>query len=69
MKPFVRNGYSSIFSAVAVATAVAMAAPGPALADYAVTLTLWKHEHPPRLPLDHVIIDEFQKQNQTSRSI
>ena len=63
MQPFVRNGYSSILRAVAVAAAVAMAAPGPALADNAVTLTLWMHEHPPRLPLDHVIIDEFQKQN------
>lgn len=69
MQPFVRNGYSSILSAVAVAAAVAMAAPGPALAENAVTLTLWMHEHPPRLPLDHVIIDEFQKQIQTSRSI
>lgn len=65
MQPFVRNGYSSIPTAVAVAVAaaVAMAAPGPAFADNTVTLTLWMHEHPPRLPLDRVIIDEFQKQN------
>ena len=69
MQPFVRNGYSSILGAAAVVAAAAMAAPGPALADNTVTLTLWMHEHPPRLPLDRVIIDEFQNKIQTSRSI
>jgi multiple sugar transport system substrate-binding protein len=63
MQTFMRNGYRSILSVAAAAVAIAMAASGAALADNTVTLTLWMHEHPPRLPLDHVIIDEFQKQN------
>src|SRR5215472_3950582 len=61
MWTFMRNGYRSILSAAAAV--IVMASSGAALADNTVTLTLWMHEHPPRLPLDHVIIDEFQKQN------
>jgi ABC-type glycerol-3-phosphate transport system substrate-binding protein len=53
----------AILGTAAAAVAIAMAACGAALADSTVTLALWMHEHPPRLPLDHVIIDEFQKQN------
>src|SRR5215475_5215456 len=29
----------------------------------AVTLELWMHDHPPRIPLDKKIIDEFEKVN------
>ena len=63
MRTFMRNGCLSILSAVAAAAAIAIAASSAALADNTVALTLWMHEHPPRLPLDRVIIDEFQKQN------
>ena len=30
---------------------------------YATTLELWMHDHPPRIPLDKKIIDEFEKAN------
>ena len=46
----------------AVAVCIALWRPAVAMAE-TVTIKVWLHEHPPRLPIDKAIIAEFEKSN------
>lgn len=50
-------------ASAALLAATVLAAPGATRAEDAITLNVWMHEHPPRLPLDRDIAAEFEKQN------
>src|SRR3984957_11007436 len=43
-------------------TMLAVGAMFPAVAS-SITLELWMHDHPPRIPLDKKIIDDFENEN------
>jgi multiple sugar transport system substrate-binding protein len=56
LKELTRNGLFGLFVLGAAGVAV------PATAQ-AVTIEVWMHDHPPRLPLDKQIVAEFEKAN------
>ncbi|MFI4981252.1 MAG: extracellular solute-binding protein [Nevskiales bacterium] len=51
-----------MLAGAALVACLAMTGPGRADAQQ-ITLKIWMHEHPPRLPIDKAIIAEFEKAN------
>jgi multiple sugar transport system substrate-binding protein len=51
-----------VICGVLFAALVAVVGPAPAIAEQ-VTIKMWMHEHPPRLPIDKQIIADFEKAN------
>jgi len=52
-----RSGFAACLVAAAIASSAGVRA------QEAVTLKVWMHEHPPRLPLDREVVAQFEKQN------
>jgi multiple sugar transport system substrate-binding protein len=52
----------TIFAAIAIVAGLLISCTAIARAD-TVTIKVWLHEHPPRLPIDRAIIAEFEKAN------
>jgi multiple sugar transport system substrate-binding protein len=52
----------AILAATVIILSLAAASPDPASAQQ-ITIKMWMHEHPPRIPIDKQIIAEFEKAN------
>ena len=57
----VRSLCQAVLTAAAMVLGLA-ASPAPVRAEQ-VTIKMWMHEHPPRIPIDKAIIAEFEKEN------
>ncbi len=58
----VRTLFQAVFTGAAIVIGLGAASPGAARAEQ-VTIKMWMHEHPPRIPIDKAIIAEFEKAN------
>jgi multiple sugar transport system substrate-binding protein len=58
----VRTLFQAVFIGAAIALGLAVTSSGAARAEQ-VTIKMWMHEHPPRIPIDKAIVAEFEKAN------